>query len=63
MNASFARRLDRLQTALIALSAPTLLAEPKPLRPQVAVAPLAESLSLRERFLLARVRNLAVCHA
>jgi hypothetical protein len=39
------------------------LAEPKPLRPQVAVAPLAESLSLHERFLLARVRNLAVCHA
>jgi hypothetical protein len=39
------------------------LAEPKPLRPPVAVAPLAESLSLRERFLLARVRNQAVCHA
>jgi hypothetical protein len=39
MNASFARRLERFQTALIALSAPTLLAEPKPLRPPVKAAP------------------------
>jgi len=50
MNANMARLLNRQQYSLVALSAPTLLREPKPqaLRPPMATAPLAQSLSLRE---------------
>jgi hypothetical protein len=62
MNAKFARRLTLLQETLIALSAPTLLRE-SPLRPPLATAPLAKSLTLRELAMLTRVRNQAVAHA
>jgi hypothetical protein len=56
MNASFARSLDRYQTAMVAMSAPGLL-QPKPLQPPVATAPLAQSLTLRELFALSRIRQ------
>jgi hypothetical protein len=60
MNASFARRLSNFQEMLVALSAPTLLRD-NPLRPPVAAAaPLANSLTLRELAILARLRTQAV---
>ncbi len=62
MNASIARRIANLQVKLIALSAPNLLRE-VPVRPPVAVAPLAQSLTLRELAMLTRVRNQAVANA
>jgi len=57
MNASYARRLEDAQLTLVALSAPLLLDERRALRAPVttATAPLAESLTLRERFALRRM--------
>lgn len=63
MNASTARRLQNFEIALIALSAPTLLNDVAlPIRPPVAKAPLAQSLTIRELAMLARVRR-EVAHA
>lgn len=63
MNAAFKNRLERIAESLIAMSAPSLMREPKPLRPPLATAPLAQTLTLRELAMLARVRNQAVSHA
>ena len=60
MTASLARRLTLSQNLLIALSAPTLLPEDTPVHPPLAFAPLEQSLTLRERALLNRVRTQGV---
>jgi len=56
MHASIAHRIERHQIALVAMSAPRLLREFTPVRPPMAVAPLAQSLTIRELVALAHVR-------